>query len=67
MLSMEMHVEAVDLVCAFGLEDEFSPASLLTSFVKMTCEVAERERREGQGSLRRLVQSNSFIFIFLLE
>lgn len=57
LLAKEMHVEAVELVCAFGLEEKFPPQSLLSSFVKKACDVGVGERSQGQSSLRSLKEA----------
>jgi len=61
-----MHVEAVDLICAFELEEKFPPLPLLSSFVKKNCEAGIEERRQGQCPLRSLVTSIIFTSVFVI-
>lgn len=58
MIARDKHVEAVDLVCAFGLEEKFPPLSLLSSLCHKSMQIASEERTEGQCSVRSLKEAN---------
>lgn len=49
LLSKDMHVEAVHLACAFGLEEKFPPIPLLSSVLQKSLQTAKEEQREGQS------------------
>nr|AHL43012.1 FRIGIDA [Arabidopsis thaliana] len=46
-----MHIEALEMVYTFGMEDKFSAALVLTSFLKMSKESFERAKRKAQSPL----------------
>ncbi|XP_010910192.2 LOW QUALITY PROTEIN: protein FRIGIDA [Elaeis guineensis] len=48
LLSKDMHVEAVHLACAFGLEEKFPPIPLLSSVLQKSVQTAKEEQR-GQS------------------
>ncbi|KAK4846371.1 hypothetical protein QYF36_016456 [Acer negundo] len=61
-----MHVEAVDVVYTFGIEDKFSPQTLLTSFLQDSKEAWNRSRRSGptmqkEASVKHLAALKSVI------
>ncbi|RRT77780.1 hypothetical protein B296_00020432, partial [Ensete ventricosum] len=58
MLSKEMNVEAVDLICAFELKDKYPPSPLLVSFLQKSTLFAKDERMEGQSSLKSQREAN---------
>ncbi|THU58515.1 hypothetical protein C4D60_Mb03t15130 [Musa balbisiana] len=58
MLSKEMKVEAVNLICAFELKDKYPPLPLLVSFLQKSTLFAKDERMEGQSSLKSLREAN---------
>lgn len=55
LISKEMQVEAVDLICAFELKEKYPPLPLLISFLQKCTQSAKDEQREGQSSLKSLV------------
>ncbi|CAF1699502.1 BnaC03g16130D [Brassica napus] len=46
-----MHIEALEMVYTFGMEDRFSPSSILTSFLRMSKESFERAKRKAQAPM----------------
>ncbi|CAN7006452.1 unnamed protein product, partial [Brassica rapa subsp. trilocularis] len=46
-----MHIEALELVYTFGMEDRFSPSSILTSFLRMRKDSFERAKRQAQAPM----------------
>nr|ABY51951.1 FRIGIDA [Arabidopsis lyrata subsp. lyrata]ABY51969.1 FRIGIDA [Arabidopsis lyrata subsp. lyrata]ABY51973.1 FRIGIDA [Arabidopsis lyrata subsp. lyrata]ABY51974.1 FRIGIDA [Arabidopsis lyrata subsp. lyrata]ABY51976.1 FRIGIDA [Arabidopsis lyrata subsp. lyrata] len=46
-----MHIEALEMVYTFGMEDKFSASSVLTSFLRMSKESFERTKRKAQSPL----------------
>ncbi|CAE6233848.1 unnamed protein product [Arabidopsis arenosa] len=46
-----MHIEALEMVYTFGMEDKFSASSVLTSFLRMSKESFERAKRKAQSPL----------------
>ncbi|CAN6807118.1 unnamed protein product [Brassica oleracea] len=46
-----MHIEALQMVYTFGMEDRFSPSSILTSFLRMSKESFERAKRKAQAPM----------------
>nr|AEM06802.1 FRIGIDA [Arabidopsis thaliana] len=46
-----MHIEALEMVYTFGMEDKFSAALVLNSFLKMSKESFERAKRKAQSPL----------------
>lgn len=55
MVDKGLHVLAVDLSCALGLEHKFSPKSMLSCFVTEATKTAKKMRREGLGNHEKLV------------
>ncbi|KAL4339285.1 hypothetical protein GQ457_08G034670 [Hibiscus cannabinus] len=45
-----MHFEAMDVTSIFGLEDKFSPKTILTLFLQESTKAFEREKREAYNS-----------------
>ncbi|XP_072965905.1 inactive FRIGIDA-like protein 2 [Typha angustifolia] len=56
MMSKDMHVEAVDLICTFELKEKFPPLSLLSTFLQKTIQ-NQKEQREGRSSLGSLKEA----------
>ncbi|KAJ4875352.1 PH domain-like protein [Raphanus sativus] len=46
-----MHIEALEMVYTFGMEDRFSASSILTSFLRMSKESFERAKRKAQAPM----------------
>ncbi|KAL1200141.1 Protein FRIGIDA [Cardamine amara subsp. amara] len=46
-----MHIEALEMVYTFGMEDKFSASSVLTSFLRMRKESFERAKRKAQSPI----------------
>nr|AFJ66199.1 hypothetical protein 7G9.18 [Boechera stricta] len=46
-----MHIEALEMVYTFGMEDKFSAFSVLTSFLRMSKESFERAKRKAQSPM----------------
>lgn len=64
-----MHVEAVDIVYTFGIEDKFSPHKILISFLRESKDAWKRTKRDAPVLLVLvyfLVYCNIFIFIYIL-
>ncbi|OMO52320.1 Frigida-like protein [Corchorus olitorius] len=53
-----MYVEAVDVASIFGLEDKFSPKTILTSFLKESTKSFKRARQEATNSPVALKKAN---------
>ncbi|KAK8516197.1 hypothetical protein V6N13_025705 [Hibiscus sabdariffa] len=50
MAKIGMHFEAMDVTSIFGLEDKFSPKTILTLFLQESTKAFEREKREAYNS-----------------
>lgn len=64
-----MHVEAVDIVYNFGIEDKFSPYTILTSLLRESREAWKRKRRDAPHPLvlaYSIATVNIQIFFFIL-
>nr|AFJ66217.1 hypothetical protein 34G24.22 [Capsella rubella]AFV28938.1 FRIGIDA [Capsella rubella]AFV28939.1 FRIGIDA [Capsella rubella]AFV28940.1 FRIGIDA [Capsella rubella]AFV28944.1 FRIGIDA [Capsella rubella] len=46
-----MHIEALEMVYTFGMEDKFSASTVLTSFLRMKKESFEREKQKAQSPM----------------
>ncbi|KAJ4866093.1 hypothetical protein Rs2_52389 [Raphanus sativus] len=46
-----MHIEALEMVYTFGMEDRFSASTILTSFLRMSKESFERAKRKAQAPM----------------
>ncbi|KAL0710410.1 hypothetical protein Bca4012_017388 [Brassica carinata] len=44
-----LHIEALEMVYTFGMEERFSPSSILSSFLRMSKESFERAKRKAQA------------------
>lgn len=53
-----MHVEAVDVASIFGLEDKFSPKTILTLFLQESTKAFKRAKQEAQNSPVALKKAN---------
>lgn len=53
-----MHVEAVDVAVIFGMEDKFSPQTILTTFLRESKEMLKRAKREANNSPVALKRAN---------
>ncbi|XP_044480455.1 protein FRIGIDA-like isoform X2 [Mangifera indica] len=53
-----MHVEAVDIVYNFGIEDKFSPYTILTSLLRETREAWKRKRRDAPHPLKKATEKH---------
>ncbi|OMO94796.1 Frigida-like protein [Corchorus capsularis] len=53
-----MYVEAVDVASIFGLEDKFSPKTILTSFLQESTKSFKRARQEATNSPVALKKAN---------
>ncbi|XVE63811.1 hypothetical protein DITRI_Ditri07aG0050500 [Diplodiscus trichospermus] len=53
-----MHVEAVDVASIFGLEDKFSPKSILTFFLQESTKTFKRAKQEAQNNPVALRKAN---------
>ncbi|GMI95384.1 hypothetical protein HRI_003207700 [Hibiscus trionum] len=53
-----MHFEALEVVSIFGLEDEFSPKTILTLFLQESTKAFEREKEEAHNSPVELRKAN---------
>lgn len=62
-----MHVEAVDVAVIFGMEDKFSPQTILTTFLRESKEMLKRAKREANNSPVALVWILPMSFMYLLS
>ncbi|CAH8382308.1 unnamed protein product [Eruca vesicaria subsp. sativa] len=46
-----MHIEALEMVYTFGMEDRFSASSILTSFLRMSKDSFEKAKRKAQAPM----------------
>ncbi|XP_022771353.1 protein FRIGIDA-like [Durio zibethinus] len=58
MVKNGMHVEAVDVASIFGLEDKFSPKSILTLFLQESTKAFKMAKQEAQNSSVALIKAN---------
>ncbi|KAG6524617.1 hypothetical protein ZIOFF_014552 [Zingiber officinale] len=52
MLSKEMNVEAVELICAFELKEKHPPVPLIVSYLQKIAQPAKGQRKEGQSFVK---------------
>lgn len=55
MMNHEMNVKAIEVVYTFGVEDKFSPQTILNSFLRQSTELWNKMKGEARGSLTALV------------
>lgn len=54
MMNHEMNVKALEVVYTFGVEDKFSPQTILNSFLRQSTELWNKMKGEARGSLTAL-------------
>lgn len=55
MLSNEMNIEAVELICAFELKEKHPPVPLIASYLQKIVQPAKGQRKEGQSTFKSQV------------
>ncbi|XP_042457329.1 protein FRIGIDA-like isoform X1 [Zingiber officinale] len=58
MLSKEMNVEAVELICAFELKEKHPPVPLIVSYLQKIAQPAKGQRKEGQSFVKSQREAN---------
>ncbi|XP_074588779.1 protein FRIGIDA-like isoform X2 [Curcuma longa] len=58
MLSKEMNIEAVELICAFDLKEKHPPVPLIASYLQKIAQPAKGQQKEGQSSFKSQRETN---------
>ncbi|KAF8110400.1 hypothetical protein N665_0084s0010 [Sinapis alba] len=59
------HIEALEMVYTFGIEDRFSASSILTSFLKLSKESFERAKQKAQSPIAFKEANQKFLAALL--